>query len=33
MGDDMDFMEWASLVQMTDNLEKRLQLLQADEPA
>ena len=25
MGDDMDYIEWASLVQMADNLEKRLQ--------
>lgn len=24
-GDDMDFVEWASLVQMVNNLEKRLQ--------
>ena len=32
LGDDMDYVEWASLVQMVDNLEKRLQLLQADEP-
>lgn len=27
MGDDMDYVEWASLVQMTDNLKKRLHLL------
>jgi hypothetical protein len=33
MGDDMDYIEWASLVQMAHNLEKRLQLLQADELA
>jgi len=33
MGDDIDFMEWVSLVQMAHNLEKRLQLLQADELA
>ena len=26
-GDDMDFVEWASLVQMADNLAKRLRLL------
>jgi hypothetical protein len=28
--DRMDYMEWASLVQMSDNLEKRLQLLQSE---
>ncbi len=33
MGDDMDFIEWASLVQMADNLERRLQLLMADDLA
>jgi predicted transcriptional regulator len=33
MGDDMDYVEWASLVQMVHNLEKRLELLQAGEPA
>jgi hypothetical protein len=33
MGDDMDYVEWASLVQMVHNLEKRLQLLQAGESA
>jgi hypothetical protein len=27
MGDQMDYVEWASLVQMVDNLEKRLDLL------
>lgn len=31
-GDEMDYVEWASLVQMADNLEKRLQLLRASEP-
>ncbi len=29
--DDMDYVEWASLVQMADNLEKRLRLLTAEE--
>lgn len=33
MGDDMDFVEWASLVQMSTNLKQRLELLQAGEPA
>jgi len=32
IGDDMDFVEWASLVQMVENLKKRLQLLQVGEP-
>lgn len=27
LGDDLDYVEWASLVQMADNLEKRLHLL------
>jgi hypothetical protein len=27
IGDDMDYVEWASLVQMADNLKKRLRLL------
>ena len=27
MGDGMDYVEWASLVQMADNLKKRLHLL------
>ena len=31
IGDDMDFVEWASLVQMVENLKKRLQLLQVSE--
>ena len=26
-GDDMDYVEWASLIQMVDNLKKRLRLL------
>ena len=30
MGDDMDYVEWASLVQMTDNLKKRLHLLSGE---
>lgn len=30
MGDDMDYVEWASLVQMTDNLRKRLHLLSGE---
>jgi hypothetical protein len=29
-GDEMDYVEWASLVQMTDNLKKRLRLLRAE---
>jgi hypothetical protein len=33
MGDDMDYVEWASLVQMANNLKQRLKLLQASEPA
>jgi hypothetical protein len=33
IGDDMDYVEWASLVQMVRNLEKRLALLQASETA
>jgi hypothetical protein len=32
MGDEMDYIEWASLVQMAHNLEKRLELLVASEP-
>ena len=32
IGDDMDFVEWASLVQMVENLKKRLQVLQMSEP-
>ena len=32
MGDQMDYVEWASLVQMVDNLEKRLDLLWVSEP-
>jgi hypothetical protein len=32
IGDDMDFVEWASLVQMVENLKKRLQVLQVSEP-
>ena len=30
MGDDMDYVEWASLVQMADNLKKRLHLLSGE---
>jgi hypothetical protein len=32
MGDEMDYVEWASLVQMAHNLENRLELLVASEP-
>ncbi len=31
--DRMDFVEWASLVQMVENLEKRLRLLSGEEAA
>ncbi|ETX06126.1 hypothetical protein [Candidatus Entotheonella palauensis] len=30
MGDDMDYVEWASLVRMADNLKKRLRLLSGE---
>jgi hypothetical protein len=30
--DDMDFVEWASLIQMVENLKKRIQILQVGEP-
>ena len=30
MGDAMDYVEWASLIQMTDNLTKRLRLLRGE---
>ena len=30
MGDDMDYVEWASLVQMAENLKKRLHLLSGE---
>jgi hypothetical protein len=30
LGDDMDYVEWASLVQMAENLEKRLRLLSGE---
>jgi hypothetical protein len=33
LGDDMDYVEWASLVQMGNNLERRIELLLAGEPA
>jgi hypothetical protein len=33
LGDDMDYVEWASLVQMVNNLERRIELLLAGEPA
>jgi hypothetical protein len=29
-GDDMDYVEWASLVQMAENLEKRLRLVRGE---
>ena len=32
-GDDMDYVEWASLVQMVNNLEKRLRLLTGETDA
>jgi hypothetical protein len=32
-GDDMDYVEWASLVQMAANLEKRLRLLTGETDA
>ena len=32
-GDDMDYVEWASLVQMADNLKKRLRLLTGEADA
>ena len=32
-GDDMDYVEWASLVQMANNLEKRLRLLTGEAEA
>jgi hypothetical protein len=32
-GDDMDYVEWASLVQMADNLKKRLRLLGGEAAA
>jgi hypothetical protein len=32
MGDEMDFVEWASLVQMVHNLENRLDLLRISTP-
>jgi hypothetical protein len=32
-GDDMDYMEWVSLVQMADNLKKRLRLLTGEADA
>jgi hypothetical protein len=31
IGDEMDYVEWASLVQMVDNLKKRLRLLVGEE--
>ena len=31
--DDMDYVEWASLIQMADNLEKRLRLLTGEADA
>lgn len=31
LGDQMDFIEWASLVQMAENLKKRLALLDTDD--
>ena len=31
LGDDMDYVEWASLVQMSRNLEERLELLSRPE--
>jgi hypothetical protein len=30
IGDDMDYVEWASLVQMAENLKKRLHLLSGE---
>ena len=30
IGDDMDYVEWASLIRMADNLAKRLRLLTGD---
>jgi hypothetical protein len=33
MGDDMDYVKWASLMQMADSLEKRLNLLHAADYA
>jgi len=32
-GDDLDYVEWASLVQMADNLKKRLRLLTGEADA
>ena len=32
-GDDLDYVEWASLVQMADNLKKRLRLLTGETDA
>jgi hypothetical protein len=32
-GDEMDYVEWASLVQMANNLEKRLRLLTSEADA
>ena len=32
-GDEMDYVEWASLVQMADNLKKRLRLLSGEAEA
>ena len=32
-GDEMDYVEWASLVQMADNLQKRLRLLTGETDA
>ena len=32
-GDDMDYVEWASLVQMANNLKKRLRLLSVEADA
>jgi hypothetical protein len=32
-GDDMDYVEWASLVQMADNLKRRLRLLTGEADA
>jgi hypothetical protein len=32
-GDEMDYVEWASLIQMADNLKKRLRLLSGEAEA
>lgn len=32
-GDDMDYVEWVSLIQMVNNLEKRLRLLRSEVDA